>query len=231
MSVSIEKTQQQILKHHGGNGSQARQAIANSYDRRHDDDFWQFWEATVAANHQSGDGIVDMGAGIGQFVRDCALRYPDSAVIGLEAAPYMLEHTVELPNNARFVQDDLNFPQADIAPGSVSMVMANMVVHELTQPIKMFKAAYDWLKPGGRLCVVDVVRQPLKDYLEHRYTETQVWGDDTTVADLEDAFEHFQEHNRYHPDDIVYMLELGGFKLVDRLSYRNDRFVRLVVEK
>ncbi len=143
----------------------------------------------------------------------------------------MLEHTVELPNNARFVQDDLNLPQADIAPGSVSMVMANMVVHELTQPIKMFKAAYEWLKPGGRLCVVDVVRQPLKDYLQHRYTETQVWGDDTTVADLEDAFEHFQEHNRYHPDDIVYMLELGGFKLVDRLSYRNDRFVRLVVEK
>jgi predicted methyltransferase len=72
----------------------------------------------------------------------------------------MLEHTVELPNNARIVEDDLNLPQADIAPGSVSMVMANMVVHELTQPIKMFKAAYDWLKPGGRLCVVDVVRQP-----------------------------------------------------------------------
>ncbi|AZR81677.1 hypothetical protein AYJ59_04895 [Thiomicrospira sp. S5] len=87
------------------------------------------------------------------------------------------------------------------------------------------------MKFGPLLKQHTVLFTALEDYLEHRYTETQVWGDDTTVADLEDAFEHFQEHNRYHPDDIVYMLELGGFKLVDRLSYRNDRFVRLVVEK
>lgn len=231
MTKRLEQTQQQILKHHGGNGAHARQMITNSYNRRHDERFWQFWDEVVAVNHQPSDGVLDMGAGIGQFVKDCAERYPESNIYGIEAAPYMLENPLAQPENVSLLVDDLNQPQAQIALQSLSMVMANMVVHELTQPIKMFKAAYQWLKPGGRLCVIDVVRQPLKDYLSQRYTDTRVWGDQTTVADLEDAFEHFQEHNRYHPDDIVFMLTLGGFKLIEQTSQSEGRFVRIVVEK
>lgn len=227
----MEKTQAQILKHHGGDGAHARKMITSSYYRRHDDEFWQFWEETVAENHQSGDGILDLGAGTGQFVKDCALRYPDSNVYGVEVAPYMLEKTVELPKNAHLLMEDLHCPKSGPPMNSLSMVMANMVVHELTQPIKMFKAAYAWLKPGGRFCIIDVVRQPLADYLKHRYQQVSPWADETSVEDLEDAFEHFLEHNRYHPEDIVYMLESGGFRLIERTSQRNGRFVRLVVEK
>ena len=234
-NLEIAKTQAQILKHHGGNGFHARQMITNSYENRHDADFWAFWASTVATHYQAGDGIVDLGAGIGQFVRDCATRYPQSSVFGIEAAPYMLEAPLVLPANAQIIVDDLNQPDvsadAPIVANSVAMVMANMVVHELTQPIKMFKAAYHWLKPGGRMCIIDVVRQPLADYLQHRYTDTQVWGDNTSVADLEDAFEHFLEHNRYHPEDIEFMLTLGGFKVIERTQFRNDRFTRIVVEK
>lgn len=235
MKRQIEQTQQQLLKHHGGDGDTARHNITHSYDNRHDADFWAFWQNTVATNYQPGDGIVDMGAGIGQFVRDCATRYSQSPVFGIEAAPYMLDVPLTLPSNGQILVDDLNHPDvsatAPIAGGSVAMVMANMVVHELTQPIKMFKAAHHWLKVGGRLCIIDVVRQPLEDYLKHRYAETHVWGDDTTVADLEDAFEHFNEHNRYHPADIEFMLTVGGFKLIERIQFRNDRFTRIVVEK
>uniref|UniRef100_Q31EY5 Ubiquinone/menaquinone biosynthesis methyltransferase n=1 Tax=Hydrogenovibrio crunogenus (strain DSM 25203 / XCL-2) TaxID=317025 RepID=Q31EY5_HYDCU len=231
MTKTLEQTQQQILKHHGGDGAHARQMITNSYDRRHDEAFWQFWDDVMALNHQPKDGVLDMGAGIGQFVKDCAERYPESKIYGIEAAPYMLQNPLALPDNAVLLVDDLNQPQAEMAPGSLSMVMANMVVHELIQPIKMFKAAYEWLKPGGRLCVIDVVRQPLEAYLNQRYADTQVWGDQTSVADLEDAFEHFQEHNRYHLDDIVFMLTLGGFKLIEKTPQREGRFVRIVVEK
>lgn len=231
VNESLQKTQEMILKHHGGDGDHARDMISSTYARRHAEDFWQFWDAVVALHYAEGDGVVDLGAGIGQFVEDCAKRYPASKVVGIEAAPYMLEKALDLPSNAELVVDDLHLPQAPIAKNSVAMVMANMVVHELTQPIKMFKAAFEWLKLGGRLCVVDIVRQPLADYLNHRYADTSVADEATTVEDLDDAFEHFLEHNRYHPEDILFMLQAVGFELVEELRYRNDRFVRLVVEK
>lgn len=228
---TIETTQANILKHHGGDGSVARQRITEHYERRHDADFWAFWDAKVAPNHQLGDTIIDLGAGIGQFVKDCAVRYTDAQVVGIEVAPYMLQQPLALPNNAQIVVDDLNDPQADIPPNSVSMVMANMLVHELTQPMKMFQAVRRWLKVGGRLCVIDVVRQPLQDYLQRRYPNTEMWQDTTSRSDLEDAFEHFLEHNRYHPEDIVFMLESGGFKLISREPLRNGGQTRIVVEK
>lgn len=228
---SLEATQANILKHHGGDGSVARQRITEHYERRHDADFWMFWNDKVAVNHQSGDIIIDLGAGIGQFLQDCALRYADARVIGIEVAPYMLHQPLDLPSNAQIVMDDLNAPQADIPPNSVSMVMANMLVHELTQPMKMFQAVRRWLKVGGRFCVIDVVRQPLQDYLQRRYPNTEMWQDSTTRSELEDAFEHFLEHNRYHPEDIVFMLESGGFQLISCEPLRNGGQTRIVVEK
>jgi len=227
----LQETQAKILQHHGGDGDHARDMITSSYGRRHDEDFWRFWDAVVAKNHDKGDQIIDLGAGIGQFVLDCASRYPTSKVIGIEAAPYMLKHRLELPENAHLIEDDLHCPSANIVKEGASMVMANMLVHELVQPIKMFKAAYEWLKPGGRLCVIDVVRQPLGAYLAHRYKQVSPWADETSVEDLEDAFEHFLEHNRYHPDDLLYMLSLGGFKVVDVKAQKKGRFIRIVVEK
>ena len=230
-TASIQATQASILKHHGGDGEVARERITQNFEQRHDAAFWGFWDKQVATHYQAGDAIVDLGAGIGQFVQACAQRYPDASVIGIEVAPYMLADPLELPRNGRIIVDDLNEPSADIAPSSAAMVMANMVVHELTQPVKMFKAAHQWLKVGGRMCVIDVVRRPLRDYLQRRYPDTQMWCDETTRADLEDAFEHFLEHNRYHPEDIVFMLESGGFKLISCEPLRDGVQTRIVVEK
>ena len=89
LESSIDKTRQQILKHHGGDGEHAREMIMKIFERRHDERFWQFWDDKVAKHYQPGDGILDMGAGTGQFVQACALRYPNSMVYGIEAAPYM----------------------------------------------------------------------------------------------------------------------------------------------
>lgn len=231
MPSQLEKTQAQLLKHHGGNGFQASMMIANSYDARHDRTFWQFWDEIVACHYQPGDGILDLGAGIGQFVRDCANRYPDSSVLGLDAALYMVNDAVRLPQNGQLLLDDLNLPQAPIADNSLAMVMANNMVHELTQPIKMFKAAYQWLKPGGRFCIIDPIRQPLQAQFDKAYGRQQLWADETSVDALEKAFEFFLEHNRYHVEDLVYLLESTGFKVVDNSTLLKGKFIRLVVEK
>jgi ubiquinone/menaquinone biosynthesis C-methylase UbiE len=95
----------------------------------------------------------------------------------------------------------------------------------------MFKAVYRWLKPGGRFCIIDLVRQPLADYLTHRYPEKTLWTEEVGRDEVEDVFDHFLEHNRYHADDILFMLTSLGFNVIECTPQRDGRFVRIVVEK
>ncbi len=227
----MNKTQAQILKHHGGDGEHARSMITSSYERRHDVDFWEFWNAQMGVVINKSEVLVDLGAGIGQFVNDLALRYPANTIVGIEAAPYMLAAQQPLPANARMVEDDLNAPQLRVEPGSAAVVMANMIVHELPQPVLMFKAIHQWLKPGGRLCIIDLVRQPLESYLEHKYPDRKMWKEAVPQDEVEQVFEHFLEHNRYHTDDLLYMLNSLGFTTIETTSQRDGRMVRIVVEK
>jgi len=229
--MSIEKTQAQILKHHGGDPEFARKMITQTYERRHDNDFWEFWNAQMGTSIAKHDVLMDLGAGIGQFVEDLAIRYPENRVIGIDAADYMLTAQISLPDNARMLKDDLNDPKAQVEAGTVAVVMANMLVHELPQPVKMFKAVYQWLKPGGRFCIIDLVRQPLQDYLEHKFPENALWENDIERDEIEDVFDHFLEHNRYHSADLVYMLQACGFTVIEETPQREGRFIRLVVEK
>lgn len=227
----MEKTQAQILRHHGGDAEHARKMITETYARRHDVGFWEFWNAQMGCAISKGDVLLDLGAGIGQFVEDLAIRYPENTVVGIDAAEYMLTAQVSLPENARMLKDDLNEPTSNIGDGKVATVMANMLVHELPQPINMFKAIHKWLKPGGRFCIIDLVRQPLADYLTHKYPNAELFNNDVSRDEIEDVFEHFLEHNRYHADDIIFMLKSLGFKLIENTPQRDGRFVRIVVEK
>lgn len=231
MSHSLENTQKQILRHHGGDAEHAREMITQSYQDRHDVEFWEFWNAEMGSVITKSDVLLDLGAGIGQFVEELALRYADNTVIGIDAAEYMLVAQLDLPSNARILKDDLNEPASHIQNGSIATVMANMLVHELPQPVNMFKAVYQWLKPGGRFCIIDLVRQPLADYLGHKFPQGELFKEDVPREQIEDVFEHFLEHNRYHADDILYMLTSVGFKVIECTPLRNGRFVRIVVEK
>lgn len=229
--MSMTSTQAQILKHHGGDGEHARKMIVSTYERRHDNAFWEFWNSQMGGQICKGEKILDLGAGIGQFVNDLALRYPDCTAIGVDIAPYMLTAQMPLPDNARMLSADLNAPQLNITDGTVAAVMASMLVHELPQPVLMFKAVYQWLKEGGRFCIIDLVRQPLADYLEHKYPEKQLWNETLEREEIEGVFDHFLEHNRYHADDIIYMLTSIGFKVIENTPIREGRLVRIVVEK
>lgn len=229
--MTMTSTQAQILKHHGGDGDHARKMITSTYERRHDSEFWAFWAAQMGEVICDGEKILDLGAGVGQFVNDLALRYPNCTAIGVDIAPYMLIAQMPLPDNARMLSTDLNAPELNITDGTVAAVMANMLVHELPQPVLMFKAVYQWLKVGGRFCIIDLVRQPLADYLEHKYPEKQLWNEAFEREEIEGVFDHFLEHNRYHADDIIYMLTSLGFKVIENSPQRNGRLVRIVVEK
>lgn len=234
MNENLQTRGEQILRHHGGDPEFARKMITQSYERRHDMAFWEFWNAQMAPSIEKGDALLDLGAGIGQFVNDLALRYPDNKAIGVEAADYMFAAQMPLPENATLLQADLIDGILPIQADSVAAVMANMLIHELPQPISLFRGIFYWLKPTGRLCIIDLVRQPLQEYLEHKFPEGEIWAVENAEntqdkAKLEDVFEHFLEHNRYDANDLIFMLQSIGFKVIENTP--NGRFVRFVLEK
>ena len=151
-SNALHARGQQILRHHGGDAEHARKMITQSYERRHDVAFWEFWNAQMAPAIVDGEILLDLGAGIGQFVNDLALRYPNNKAIGIEAANYMYAAKLELPNNGTLLQADLTDGILPIEAESVATVMANMLIHELPQPVSLFRGIFYWLKPGGRFC-------------------------------------------------------------------------------
>ena len=223
MSIQLEHTQSYLLTHHGGDGQLAAQRTQASHTRNHDESFWRFWYQWTEKTLPSDGHVVDLGAGIGLFVQTMAQRFPDLSTTGIECAPYMLERMVDLPSNGRIIIDDLNAPSSLFQKGSIDTCIANMLIHELHQPILLFKQVKHWLKPGGRLILIDMVRQPLESYLTHKHPDaTQLERDQ-----LEDSFQHFLEHNRYTPEDLSFMLQHCGFEVEILEPFKSGRAVRI----
>lgn len=226
--TTLNTRQAQLEQHHGGCGHEAAARTLANHNRYHDADFWDFWqviEAQQNARH-SPLSILDVGCGPGAFLADLAKRLPDARLTGIELADYMLSAQVSLPASVTIRQDDLNNPQVMLAAGSQHIIMANMLLHELVQPVRLLQCCRHWLAPEGELVVIDMVRQPLASYLPHALK-----GD--TLANIQDPdrleyqFTQFQEHNRYSADDLVWLLEQTGFTLKQQQSIRSGRAIRL----
>ena len=53
----------------------------------------------------------------------------------------------------------------------------------------------------------------------------------TDLGELEDLFIHFIEHNRFSIDDLAFMLENTGFRILEKTPLKNGQMARLVAEK
>ncbi len=228
----LEQTQQYLERHHGGDGHEAATRTQATYAERHNAEFWDYWQQWCAPALEQPGTLLDLGTGTGLFMRDLAQRYPAHSVFGVECAPYMLQAQVELPANTQLRIADLNDPPLDLfAPNSISLACGNMLIHELHQPVRLLAALRHWMRPGGRLLLVDIVRQPLAEYLDKRYSTLDLGSAEVSRADLEDAFGHFLEHNRYTADDLRYIVERCGWKIVNAQALKGGRQLRLVAER
>lgn len=54
---------------------------------------------------------------------------------------------------------------------------------------------------------------------------------ETSLDTLVDQFTHFYEHNRFSAEDLAWLLEKVGLRVVAQELYGQNRFVRLVAEK
>ncbi|MDX2271287.1 MAG: class I SAM-dependent methyltransferase [Cyanobacteriota bacterium] len=221
-----------LSKHH--RGAEFSELMVATAPGRFGEAFWQFWK--VHLEPAIGDGspcLLDLGTGPGLVIEHWHRRYPQARYVGVDLMPYMLEKAqqvlADIPR-LQLLQADLHDPQLPLAAGSVDVAQAVMVLHEMVQPLRLLQTAHRLLKSGGRLLIVDWVRASIRDYFDPA-TVDKLLDPATDTAYLDDQITHFWEHNRYSYDDLLWMLEIIGFQLLNYELYNNDRFVRIAVIK
>lgn len=228
MSKKIQQTQAMLAKHHR-DGEAFVQVMKDTHAGRFNDDFWAVWAERVEPILSAQPVILDLGTGPALFLREVAQRHPQIRAIGVECAEYMLNAARDLPDNCEIIEADLHDPHLPLADASVDAVVASVVLHEMHQPVRALQEVQRCLKPGGIFYVLDWVRAPLAQYLQN--TELAVFDRQTKVDELEDLFIHFIEHNRFSIDDLAFMLENTGFRVVEKTALKNGQMARLVAEK
>ncbi|MFA5529061.1 MAG: class I SAM-dependent methyltransferase [Thiohalomonadaceae bacterium] len=230
MGNQLEQTQALLAKHHR-DGERFARIIKEGFERRFNEEFWDFWNEWIAPVCTDGGAVLDLGAGPGLFVRALAQRFPQLRTVGVECAPYMLEAVEPLPENASMLCEDLHDPHLPLADASVDAALASVVLHEMNQPVRSLLELRRCMRPGGRLLILDWVRAPLDVYVRHQTDEARVFGADMPVGELEDLFTHFIEHNRFSREDLVYLLNRTGFAVIDTHLSKEGRYARIVAER
>ena len=228
MPKTIEQTRALLEKHHR-NGERFAQLMQETAAERFNDEFWSAWDKWIVPVYGASPLVLDLGTGPGTFLRMLAARYPGVRSVGVECAPYMLDAAGKLPAGAEIVTDDLHDPHLPLADGVADAALASVVLHEMHQPVRTLLEVRRCLKPGGRFFILDWVRAPLALYLEDK--AANLFSPETSVAELEDIFVHFVEHNRFSREDLGYLLEKTGFEVLESTPFKQGRFARVIAEK
>lgn len=229
MSETLEKTQALLEKHHR-DGERFAQLMKETADGRFDADFWAAWDRWIAPVLTGATPtVLDLGTGPGTFLHRVTARHPGVRALGVECAPYMLAAMGALPAGSEILREDLHDPHLSLPDGAVDAALASVVLHEMHQPVKALRETCRALRPGGRFYVLDWVRAPLALYLEER--EAEVFDPATGTDVLEDIFTHFVEHNRFTREDLAYLLEHTGFRVLENTPLKGGRFARIIAEK
>lgn len=230
MSERRRKTEQSLARHHRDAGRFV-QSITASFQRRHDELFWNAWQEWMEPVYSGQPVVLDLGAGTGQFIKALAERHPGMRAIGIEVAPYMLDAVEDLPAGCEMLAEDLHEPHLPLEDGSVDAVMCSVVLHEMDQPLRALQELSRVMRRGGRFYLADWVRAPLEVYVRQQTDEERVFGSVISTDELDEFFIHFMEHNRFSREDLVYLLNKTGFAVIHSELLKEGRYTRIIAEK
>jgi SAM-dependent methyltransferase len=114
----------------------------------------------AAATVQPGDVVLDLGCGTGQISLPLAAQGAD--VTAIDVSPAMADRLkTEAERQGLRSVSALATPIEKLAlePGRFDLIVSSYALHHLRDPDKarLVRACYDWLRPGGRLVIADMM--------------------------------------------------------------------------
>lgn len=201
----MSDTKDHLHAHHRGPGFV--ETMIDSFAGRYNDFYWEF--VSKALKGTDPRVAVDLGAGPGLMLLELLKRYPTlQKVTGCEVMPYMLDKAKELTSgHSEAALVEINLEADDVLPlpdASVDLITSGVLVHELRQPVSLFREVARVLKPGGVFILLDWVRMPLTDYSKLRAVELpELLAEPPATEELISFFQHYAEHCHFAEEDLL----------------------------
>jgi ubiquinone/menaquinone biosynthesis C-methylase UbiE len=139
----------------------------------------------------SGDTVLDVGCGPGNFTRAFARAARDGIVVGLDASATMLERAVRegVPPNVAYVRGDAT--ALPFGAETFDAVCCFAALYLISDPLRALDEIARVLAPGGRVAVMTSVNRGLlppgtTDAVVRRLTGVRIFGRDEVVDALRD---------------------------------------------